>query len=62
MARVAVEIPLPFRYLAEDMERSVNWLAQQAFAEYLEKHRKLVPIKQTKGNQSNASSNRQGRR
>jgi predicted transcriptional regulator len=56
MARVAVEIPEQFRELAKKRERSVNWLAQEAFRHYLA----LSGVKQER--KPDASSKRQRRR
>jgi hypothetical protein len=57
MARQSIEIPDEFRELAKQYERSVNWLAQQAFSEYVFHHpvRASETVSERK---PNASSNR----
>lgn len=58
MARQSVEVPEDFKEIAESLQRTVNWLAQIAFREFVEQYR----ADKTKERTVNANSNRNRRR
>jgi hypothetical protein len=62
MARQSIEIPQVIKDLAELEERSVNWICQQAFNDYVRRHPIPMRVPVTKERKQNASSKRQRRR